>query len=69
MLTAYRVAAAVLLSSLLFCAAPRAYVAQGEAPAEFSLRSLDGGRVTSSDLRNMRPRLARLTDGRRMITP
>jgi hypothetical protein len=45
------VAAAVLLSSLLFCATPRAAGAQGETPAEFSFRALDGGHVTSSDLR------------------
>lgn len=51
MLTVHRVAAAVLLSSLLFCATPRAYGAQGEAPAEFSFRSLDGGRVTGAGLR------------------
>ncbi|MET0626069.1 MAG: redoxin domain-containing protein [Pyrinomonadaceae bacterium] len=47
----HRVAAAVLLSSLMVCAAPRAGGAQGEAPAEFSFRSLDGGNVTSADLR------------------
>jgi peroxiredoxin len=51
MLAVHRVAAAVLLSSLLLCATPRAYGAQGEVPAEFSFRSLDGGSVTSSDLR------------------
>ena len=51
MLTVHRVAAAVLLSSLLMCAAPRARGAQGEAPVEFSFRALDGGNVTSSDLR------------------
>src|SRR5687768_9218076 len=51
MLTVHRVAAAVLLSSLLVCATPCAYGAQGEAPAEFSFRSLDGGSVTSADLR------------------
>jgi peroxiredoxin len=51
MLTVHRVAAAVFLSSLLVCAAPRADDAQGEGPAEFSFRSLDGGHVTSSDLR------------------
>lgn len=46
-MTVQRVAAAVLLSSLLVCAAG----AQGEGPAEFSFRSLDGGSVSSSDLR------------------
>jgi peroxiredoxin len=51
MLTVHRVAAVVLLSSLLVCAAPRADGAQGEGPVEFSFRSLDGGKVTSSDLR------------------
>jgi len=51
MLTAHRLAAAVLLSSLLFCAAPRADGAQGEGPAEFSFRSLGGGSVTGADLR------------------
>src|SRR5687768_6615175 len=51
MLTVQRAAAAVLLSSLLFCATPHAHGAQGEAPAEFSFRSLDGGNVTSADLR------------------
>ena len=50
-LTVYRVAAALLLSSLLVCAMPRAYGAQGEGPAEFSFRSLDGGSVTGADLR------------------
>lgn len=47
MLTVHRVAAAVLLSSLLVCAAG----AQVEGPAEFSFRSLDGGSVTGADLR------------------
>ena len=51
MLAICRVAVAVLLSSLVVCATPRAHGAQGEAPAEFSFRSLDGGNVTSSDLR------------------
>ena len=51
MLTVQRVVAAVLLSSLMVWATPRAQGAQGEAPAEFSFRSLDGGSVTSSDLR------------------
>ena len=51
MLTAHRLAAVVLLSSLPVCATPGTYGAQGEAPAEFSFRSLDGGNVTSSDLR------------------
>jgi len=51
MLAVHRVVAALLLSSLLICAPPRAYGAQGGAPAEFSFRSLDGGSVTSSDLR------------------
>lgn len=78
MLTAHRVAAAVLLSSLLVCVTPRAYGTQGEGPAEFSFRSLDGGSISSSDLRgkvavlifgDARLRLARLTDGRRVITP
>lgn len=51
MLKVHRVAAAVLLSSLMVCATPCAYGVQGEARAEFSFRSLDGGSVTSSDLR------------------
>ena len=66
MLTVQRVAAAILLSSLLICVTPRADGVQGEEPAEFSFRSLDGGNVTGADLQ---PRLARLTDGRRVITP
>lgn len=51
MLTVHRVAAAVLLSSLVVCATPRAYGAQGEAPVEFSFRALDGGSVSGADLR------------------
>jgi peroxiredoxin len=51
MSTVHRVAAAVLLSSLLICATLRADGAQGEGPAEFSFRSLDGGSVTGADLR------------------
>jgi peroxiredoxin len=51
MSTVHRVAAAVLLSSLLVCATLRADGAQGEGPAEFSFRSLDGGSVTGADLR------------------
>lgn len=51
MLAVHRVAVAVLLSSLLVCAAPRARGAQDEGPAEFSFRSLDGGSVNGSDLR------------------
>lgn len=51
MLTDHRLAAAVLLSSLLLCATPRSYGAQGESPAELSFRSLDGGSVTGADLR------------------
>ena len=51
MLAVHRVAAAVLLLSLLFCSTSRARGAQGEAQAEFSFRALDGGSVTSSDLR------------------
>ena len=50
-MTVHRVATAVFLTALLVCAAPRAHGAQGEAPAEFTFRSLDGGNVTSADLR------------------
>lgn len=51
MLTVHRAAAAALLSSIMLCALPLAYGAQGEVPAEFSFRSLDGGSVTGADLR------------------
>jgi len=51
MLTVFRIAVAVVLSSLLVYFSPQTRARQEAGPVKFSFRSLDGGNVTDADLR------------------
>lgn len=51
MLTVFRIAVAVVLSSLLVYFSPQTRAQQEAGPVKFSFRSLDGGNVTDADLR------------------
>ena len=51
MLKVFRIAVAVVLSSLLVCSSPQTRARQEAGAVKFSFRSLDGGNVTDADLR------------------